>query len=333
IDRMKRVEDKLASDLRERAATIRVSAEQALRRLFIMLVALLAGLVATGILSSLTVRSITRPVTGLIGDLAQGAQQVADRAEKILATSETLTRDATAEASSLQETAAALECMTAGTRSNLQRAGAAKDLSAGNRGRAEEGASDVANMAAAIAHVKTASVNVSKLAKSIDEIAFQTNILALNAAIEAARAGEAGAGFSVVADAVRVLARRSADAAKEAERLIAEALQRTESAMHASDTVSVKFKRIAAGALEIDAIIADIAANSQTQSSTIEQINAAIAAMSQAVQTTVSEAGTSSERAAELSSQAAVFEDAVRQLSTLIGHSGESGRRRARDPR
>jgi methyl-accepting chemotaxis protein len=323
IDRMKRVEDKLAGNLRDRASTIETDAERALRTLFIMLAVLIAGLIATGILSSLTVRSITRPITRLIGDLTQGAQQVASRAGGILSTSETLTRDAATEAASLEETAAALECMAAETRSNVARAESATNLSGQNRARADEGAKDVVEMAAAMEAVRTASANISKIAKLIDGIAFQTNILALNAAIEAARAGEAGAGFSVVADEVRRLARRSGDAAKEAERLIGETLLRMEAATHASDTVSMKLKQIVSGALEIDRLIRDITESSHSQSSSIDQINAAMAGMNHAVQTTASVAEGSSVRAAELSSQAAVFENAVRQLSMLIGHNGE----------
>jgi methyl-accepting chemotaxis protein len=83
IDRMKQVEDKLAADLRDRTRTIQTDAEHALRNLSLMLAVLLAGLVATGIFSSLTVRSITRPIAGLISDLTQGAQQVADKADRM----------------------------------------------------------------------------------------------------------------------------------------------------------------------------------------------------------------------------------------------------------
>jgi methyl-accepting chemotaxis protein len=284
-----------------------------------MLAVLLGGLIATGIFSSLTVRSITSPITGLIQDLTHGAHEVAEKAERIRSTSETLSHDAAREAASLEETTAALECMAADTRGNVVRADTTKELSGQNRLRAEEGAREVIEMAAAMMAVKASSGNISKIARAIDEIAFQTNILALNAAIEAARAGETGAGFSVVADEVRRLAQRSAEAARHAEALISETLLKLDVAMRASDTASVKLNHIAASALEIDRVIGEINASSQSQRSTIDQVNAAMTGMNQAVQKTAMVAEASAARAAELSEQASVFKSAVSQLSALIG--------------
>ena len=110
------------------------------------------------------------------------------------------------------------------TQRNAGNAQHAKELAAQARAAADVGATDMQEMTTAMADIKSASDNIAKILKTIDEIAFQTNLLALNAAVEAARAGEAGMGFAVVADEVRNLAQRAASAAKETADKIADSV-------------------------------------------------------------------------------------------------------------
>ena len=114
------------------------------------------------------------------------------------------------------------------TRSNAEHAREAKNLADTARQAAESGTAEIQQMSQAMDAIKEASHNIAKIIKSIDEIAFQTNILALNAAVEAARAGEAGLGFAVVADEVRNLAQRSAQAARETAEKIEDSIRKSE---------------------------------------------------------------------------------------------------------
>ena len=124
---------------------------------------------------------------------------------------------------------------------------------------ADTGAADMQQMTTAMDDLKTSSASIAKIIKTIDEIAFQTNILALNAAVEAARAGEAGAGFAVVAEEVRNLAQRSAAAAKETAAKIEDAVRKSERGVALSGKVAHGFGEIVSKARQVDELVAEIA--------------------------------------------------------------------------
>ena len=194
------------------------------------------------------------------------------------AASQGLAEGASEQAASIEETSASLEEMASMTKRNAESAQAAKVLVSQARQAADTGVTDVENMTAAMDAVKSSSEQITKIIKTIDEIAFQTNILALNAAAgEAARAGEAGAGFAVVADEVRSLAQRSAQAAREAADRIEDALKKTEQGVQISGKVAKGLKEITAKVREVDQIVAEIATASVEQSQGVSQINTAVA--------------------------------------------------------
>jgi hypothetical protein len=322
IDLMKRVEDRLAVDLRDTALGIQDRARRGLVRLLVILCVLLVGLAASGFLSARTIRSITYPVKRLIADLRSGSEQVAAGAGQICATADALARDSSRQAASLEETSAALQEISATTASNFRSASRAKGLSGENLSLAEQGSAAVDIMLGAIAQAKTSTTNVSAIARMMDEIAFQTNVLALNAAIESARAGESGLGFAVVADEVRNLAQRSSNAAKEAEALSHDSIRKTEAAMRSSATVTTKLAQIGTRTLELDQLVAEIVESSHQQDQGIQQLNSTVASMSNIIQSTAAQAEEGAGAAAELNEQVTIFEDAVNDLARMIGHKG-----------
>ncbi len=155
-------------------------------------------------------RRIARPLREVASGLQRGAEQVAAASRQVSGSSQNLAQGANRQAASLEESSASLEEMNSMTKRNAENADAAKRVAGRTRAAAEAGAGDVAAMEKAMGAIKESADNIAAIIKTIDEIAFQTNILALNAAVEAARAGEAGQGFAVVAEEVRSLAQRSA---------------------------------------------------------------------------------------------------------------------------
>jgi methyl-accepting chemotaxis protein len=256
--------------------------------------------------------------------LDEGADQVASAAAQVSSSSQSLAEGASEQAASLEETSASLEEVASMTKRNAEGAQQAKGLSGQTRAAADMGAADMEAMKVAMDEIKTSSNDISKIIKTIDEIAFQTNILALNAAVEAARAGEAGMGFAVVAEEVRSLAQRSAQSAKETAAKIEVAISKSEHGVRISGKVAVSLAEIVEKARQVDALVAEIARASLEQTQGIGQVNTAVGQMDQVTQ---SNAGTAEETAAaaeELSAQSCVMRDGVGQLLKLVGGSAKA---------
>ena len=266
-------------------------------------------------------RRISRALAALAGELADGSSEVASAAGQVSTSSQALASGASEQAASLEETSASLEEISSMTKRNADAAAQAKGLANQTRSAAEIGAGDVTDMNLAMDAIKTSSGNIAKIIKTIDEIAFQTNILALNAAVEAARAGEAGAGFAVVAEEVRALAQRSATAAKETAAKIEDAITKSEHGATISTKVATSLSEIVDKARKVDGLIGEIAQASQEQSQGIGQVLVAVTQMDQVTQTNAAAAEEGAAAAEELNAQAQMMDRAVDDLKKLVGGS------------
>jgi len=178
-------------------------------------------------------------------------------------------------------------------------------------------------MAEAVNAIKASSDEVAKIIKTIDEIAFQTNILALNAAVEAARAGEAGAGFAVVANEVRNLAQRAAAASKETAEKIENAIGKTTQGVAISHQVSKRLGEVVERIQQVDRLIGEVASASKEQSDGVQQANLAVRQIDQIVQKNAASSEESAAAAEELNVQAASLREIVSTLCKIAG--GDAG--------
>ena len=286
-------------------------------------ISIACGALVLGVfLAWLISRSIVAPLRVIAETLSAGAEQTASAAGQVSSSSQSLAEGASEQAAALEETSSSLEEMSSMTKRNAETAGQVKALGGDARKAGDLGVKDMTALMGAMDDIKRSSGDIAKIIKTIDEIAFQTNILALNAAVEAARAGEAGAGFAVVADEVRNLAQRCAQAAKETAGKIEDAVQKSARGADISAKVAKSLEEIVGKARQVDELAGEVAAASQEQSQGIAQVNTAVTQMDQVTQSNAANAEESAAAAEELTAQAESLKEAVSQLLRLVDGQG-----------
>ena len=274
---------------------------------------LVAGLVL------MTVRGIATQLREATRELSTGAQQVAAASQQVASASQSLSQGSTTQAAALEETSASMAEMASMTRQNSENGRSAATMMAESAEKVQDANAALGEMVASMSAIAESSHKVSKIIKTIDEIAFQTNILALNAAVEAARAGEAGMGFAVVADEVRALAQRSAQAAKDTAVLIEESIAKSTEGQQKVEVVTAAIASVTDSTNKVRNIIDEVSAASDQQSQGIEQVSHAIAQMEKVTQGTAATAEESAAASEELNAQAEQSMQVVTQLAQLVG--------------
>lgn len=290
------------------------------------LLAVGAGSVAGVILVALMIpRAIIRPLRRLLAAVGDGAERVAHAASQITHTSQSLSQGAGTQASALEQTSASIEQISSMVRQSAENAQSTKSIAGEARHVAEQGARDIQGMTGAMRDIKAANDRVAAIIRTIDEIAFQTNILALNAAVEAARAGDAGTGFAVVAEEVRRLAQRSAQAARETAAGIEDSIQKSEHGVRLTGQVASEFDSIVTHARRVDELVGQIAHSSAEQNRGISQLNSGLVRMDEVTQSAAASAVEAAASAEVMNEQAQALRVALRELLELVGEDRPTG--------
>lgn len=261
-----------------------------------------------------SIRSFIATLNETLSKIYVASDQVSSGSEQVSAGAQALAQGATEQASSVEELAATIQVVHGQINNNAENAKEANTQTnnAGSKMNLANG--KMGELVKAMEEIKQCSAQISEIIKTIEDIAFQTNILSLNAAIEAARAGAAGKGFAVVADEVRNLASKSAEAASNTNVLIENTVRAIEDGNTLVDEVAKMMQAVAEASALVSKLNAGITEGSAEAADSIQQIKIGVDQISNVVQTNSATAEQSAAASEELSGQAAMLKELIAQF-------------------
>jgi methyl-accepting chemotaxis protein len=267
-------------------------------------------------------RSVTLSLNRVIRGIKNASREIAGASVQVLSASQQLAAGTSNQAASLESTSLSLEEMDGAIRQNADNAahadrivkGSAEDIHAANI--------SVSELTLSMADISDASKEIRKIIKTIDEIAFRTNLLSLNAAVEAARAGEAGSGFAVVAEEVRSLAMQSAEASQGTAKLIENTVKKVEDGVNIVSMVSETFRKIEANSREVIQLVSNVAVSSNQQARGIGHISGAVSEMDKVVQENAVRGKELAGASEKMKSRASEMKGFIQSLAALTGSTG-----------
>lgn len=256
-----------------------------------------------------------------LSNVKEASAQITVGSEQVANASQALAQGSTEQASAIQQVTASMDEVTQRTKANATEAGEANVLVQNIKEMATSGNEQMKSMIGAMDDINASSETISKIIKTIDDIAFQTNILALNAAVEAARAGVHGKGFAVVAEEVRNLAAKSAAAASETAEMIDDTIHKVGNGTKIAQDTAKSLDEIVTSIDEIVGLISNITTSSNDQATAISQIDQVISQVSTVVQTNAATSQQCAAASEELSNQAVTLKNLMAryQLATNSG--------------